>query len=404
MSQTTMATASGLRPGPDGRRSTSRPWRPDLRVCVVHEGSNAITLPFLRAHLELLPCSVALVHGFLPSIDGRPILSQGFVPRAFRGLARRVRRKPWNWELTKGYLRAFDILRPHAVLAEWGTVAVRVMDACRARNIPLIAHFHGYDASVHRVLADYADDYRKLFAVSGAVVAVSRSMKARLELLGAPPGKVHYNSYGVDCTGFRGGAPADAPPTFIAVGRFVEKKAPHLTLAAYAHVARARPEARLRMIGDGPLLNACRDLARGLGLTDRVDFIGAADTKAIQAELRTARAFVQHSVQAADGDCEGTPTVVLEAGATGLPVVSTRHGGIPDAVIHESTGFLVDEFDVGGMAQAMLRLVDDPDLAGRMGRAARRRMETEFADVVSADRLWSIIQAAIGLRGIRAGA
>ncbi|MEA3377274.1 MAG: glycosyltransferase, partial [Chloroflexota bacterium] len=111
--------------------------------------------------------------------------------------------------------------------------------------------------------------------------------------------------------------------------------------------------------------------------------------------MRAARGFVQHSVQAFSGDSEGTPVAVLEAGASGLPVVATRHAGIPDVVVEGETGFLVDEGDVHAMAEGMVRLASMPDLAGRMGAAARKRIEEHFSMEKSIANLWRIITSAM---------
>jgi glycosyltransferase involved in cell wall biosynthesis len=108
--------------------------------------------------------------------------------------------------------------------------------------------------------------------------------------------------------------------------------------------------------------------------------------------MRRARLYAQHSIEAASGDVEGTPVAVLEAGATGLPVVSTRHGGIPDVVRHGETGLLVEEGDVAGMARQMLRLLRDPTQAAALGDAARRHVRHHFSAERSNGRLWTIIE------------
>jgi glycosyltransferase involved in cell wall biosynthesis len=95
------------------------------------------------------------------------------------------------------------------------------------------------------------------------------------------------------------------------------------------------------------------------------------------------------------GDSEGTPVGVLEAGASGLPVVATRHAGILDVVVDGATGLLVDEGDVVGMAEHMLRLAREPELAGRLGQAARRRICAHFTMDQSIAKLWSIIEGAL---------
>ena len=106
--------------------------------------------------------------------------------------------------------------------------------------------------------------------------------------------------------------------------------------------------------------------------------------------------FVQHSVEAAGGDREGTPVSVMEAGASGLPVVATRHGGIPDVVVDGETGFLVNEHDTDAMAAAMCRLVSEPALAARLGCAARDRVRNNFSIEQSMSRLWTVLANAAG--------
>jgi glycosyltransferase involved in cell wall biosynthesis len=111
--------------------------------------------------------------------------------------------------------------------------------------------------------------------------------------------------------------------------------------------------------------------------------------------MQQARAFVQHSITTHDGDSEGTPVAILEAGASGLPVVSTRHAGIQDAVIHEKTGLLVAEGDIHAMAEHMTRLAKDPQLAADLGKAGRDWVSSEYSMDKNITRLWSIIEAAM---------
>jgi glycosyltransferase involved in cell wall biosynthesis len=357
-------------------------------VCIVKASGGVET--FVRAHADGLPAAVTLIHDLPPRIDDKPVLSQSVVSRACRKAARRLQGREWDWEITSAYLDVFRRVRAEVVLAEFGQAGVAVLDACRRMEVPLVVHFHGADISKHAVLREYGEKYRLLFREARAIVAVSKPMQQRLAALGAPREKVHCNPCGVDCRSFKDASPATAGPVFLAVGRFVDKKAPQLTLLAFARVHQENPAARLRMIGNGPLLDACRDLARGLGIAEAVSFLDVQPHGVIQDEMRGARAFVQHSVEAPSGDTEGTPVAVLEAGASGLPVVATRHAGIPDVVIDQTTGLLVEERDVAGMASAMLRLLDDPALAERLGAAARDHVRVNFSLDQSVARLWSI--------------
>jgi glycosyltransferase involved in cell wall biosynthesis len=100
---------------------------------------------------------------------------------------------------------------------------------------------------------------------------------------------------------------------------------------------------------------------------------------------------------APSGDCEGTPVSILEAGATGLPVVSTRHAGIPDVVLEGETGFLVDEGDLSGMAHWMIQFAEQPELARTMGSAARKHITDNFSRNHRIDNLWHIIESCMTL-------
>jgi len=350
---------------------------------------------FVRAHIERLPADVTILHGRSAHIGDSPVLSQSVGSRLGRKLLRVVRGRDWEYEFTYSFVKAFRDSHCQAVLAEYGPTGVDVMDACAEANLPLIVHFHGFDASRNDILSDYATGYRRLFRQAAALIAVSRPMYEALQNLGAPEQKLHLNPYGVDLELFCGARPEQAPPNFVSVGRFTEKKAPFLTLLAFQRVRSQQPAARLTMIGDGHLRLACRDLAKALHIDEAVSFPGTMSPVEIQACFRRARAVVQHSIVAADGDSEGTPVALLEAGASGLPVVATRHAGIPDAVPDGKSGLLVDELDVDAMAAAMLRLARDPALAAELGRAAREHIAAHYNIQDSIGRLWQIIESCL---------
>ncbi|MGE5100734.1 MAG: glycosyltransferase [Deltaproteobacteria bacterium] len=302
-------------------------------------------------------------------------------------------------ERTSAYLDVFRRYHVDAVLAEYGSSAVNVAEACRRSGTPLIAHFHGYDASMQAVLDEHALTYPRMFADACAIVAVSRAMKQQLIALGAPEHKVYLNAYGVDCAKFSGADPEAADATFLAVGRLTEKKAPDLLLSAFDIARRTQPAIKLRVIGDGPLMKQCRALVTELDLTDAVTLLGAQEPTVVAREMRAARCFVQHSVVAPSGDAEGTPVSIIEASATGLPVIATRHAGIPDVVVEGETGFLVDERDVIGMAERMTRLAAQPGWAAKMGAAAQRRIREHFSIERSLRDLWRIIESCIEQSG-----
>jgi glycosyltransferase involved in cell wall biosynthesis len=281
------------------------------------------------------------------------------------------------------------------VLAEYGVTGVELLGPCRSAGVPLVVHFHGYDAYQESIVGGpIGRCYRDLFEYARGIVVVSKHMRDQLLKLGAPGEKLHVIPCGVDTRLFDAAEPGATPPTLLAVGRFVEKKAPHLLIVAMSRVIRACPEARLTMIGSGPLLPACRQLAAALGVAHAVDFLGAQGHEVVARHMRRARAFVQHSITASDGDSEGTPTSILEAQVTGLPVIATRHTGILDCVSEGETGFLVDEQDVEGMADQMVRVVRNPDEAAALGKAARSAGLERFSLEQSLARLGEVLRQA----------
>jgi glycosyltransferase involved in cell wall biosynthesis len=272
---------------------------------------------------------------------------------------------------------AFEHAGIEVCLVEYGHHAVRLLKVFEYNRMPLIVHFHGADAFARHLVDE--KEYRRLFGRADAIIGVSTDMISRLQMLGASPEKLHFNPYGVDLRRFSVAQPGTAGPVCLSVGRFVEKKAPHLTLSAFAKAAADNKAARLVMLGDGPLLDATRKLARALRLDHRVLFPGALPHDQVAAWMGRVRVFIQHSVVATDGDAEGTPVSVLEAQASGLPVVATRHMGIKDVVIEGDTGLLCNEGDVACMAEDIRRLLEEPQTADEMGAKARQRVAAHFS-------------------------
>ncbi len=277
--------------------------------------------------------------------------------------------------------------RIDVVLAEYATTAIEIMDACSVSRTPLVVHFHGFDAYRKPTLLRLSESYRRLFLMAARIVVVSEHMRRQLHRLGAPPENVVCNPCGVDVRRFHGANPGATPPIFLALGRFVEKKGPLLTIDAFARVAAAVPDARLVMLGDGPLYSAACEHTKSLTVSERVQLPGSVSHHEVVRWMRRARCFVQHSRTAADGDSEGTPVAVLEASACGLPVVATRHGGINDAVVDGSSGFLVEEGDVDGMAERMIQLAREPALASTTGQAGRQHIINYYSAERSLGRL-----------------
>lgn len=364
--------------------------RPGPRVAVFSPNRDAPSETFIRAHIDRLP------------LETVPIYGGGWQRRDARRPLWPVTRFP-GWALGRLSASAGAALYDRALahrlrqfevgvaLAEYGMTGVEILGACGRARIPLVVHFHGFDASRKDVIAQYLSQYQRMFTVASAIVAVSTPMRDQLTAWGAPEDRTHLNPYGADETRFAGASAGEAPNVFLAVGRFVPKKAPHLTVRAFRDVASVDPSVRLIMVGDGPLLDPTRRLAQELGLGASVEFLGARDQEEVAALMRKARAFVQHSMTAPDGDSEGTPVSIIEAQMSGLPVISTRHAGIPEVVMHGETGFLVEEGDVQSMGRIMGMLARDPGLAARLGQQARNHALARYTLSRHLERLADIL-------------
>lgn len=374
-----------------------------LRIALATLNRNQWSETFIAAHIQRLERVVAVFTRGLPPrrLDGRHLLLPRSIPqRLFAQWEHRVLGLRTEEVLSRQTARALRLRGVQVMLAEYGHLAQSLVPACEAAGVPLVAHFHGKDAHAHALVKEYGN-YALLFRHAAAIVVVSRAMEQRILELGAPKEKVHYNTYGVDLGLFTPGTPGLNPPRFIGVGRFVDKKAPQLTLMAFREAWRQRPEARLTLVGDGALRESVRQLVQVWGLGQAVELPGVLPPADVAARLRDARAFVQHSVLPTDGDSEGTPVAVLEAMASGLPVIATRHAGIMDVVAEHERGLLGDEYDVQAMAAHMVQLIDHPDQASAMGRAGRAYAEQHHRIEYSVARLQGILARAAGQASVR---
>jgi len=279
------------------------------------------------------------------------------------------------------------------VLAEYGPTACATLKVVSFLKIPLVVHFHGYDASHKATIKTYKDQYRQVFEYASTIVAVSRKMKGDLIGLGCNEKKIIVSSCGPDIIFFKNN-PEYKNQSFLTVGRFAEKKSPFTTILAFKKVTEKYPVAKLIMLGEGELYSSSKVLVRALKIEKNVEFKGVQTKESIKNLFEASIAFLQHSVVAESGDSEGTPVAVLEAQAAALPVVGTYHAGIPDIVINNETGLLVEENDIDAMATNMMRILNEPGLARRLGEKGRERILNNFTQEIHLKSLKNIIDKA----------
>jgi colanic acid/amylovoran biosynthesis glycosyltransferase len=190
--------------------------------------------------------------------------------------------------------------------------------------------------------------------------------------------RVHRIYNGLDFSEF-GRTDFSPPPIIMAVGRLITKKGFADLIRACGLIAERGKSFRCEIIGEGPLKNELRGQIERLNLQNHVALSGAKLQREVRQRLATANAFVLPSIIDPDGGMDNLPTVIMEAMATGLPVVSTKIGGIPEMVIENETGFLVQPGDAMALAGGIEKLIDDRALAQKLGQAGYERAQELFS-------------------------
>jgi glycosyltransferase involved in cell wall biosynthesis len=207
-------------------------------------------------------------------------------------------------------------------------------------------------------------------------------MARELAALGCPTEKLWINRAGIPLDEFpsidRAGR-SPGPPIFLHAGRLIPKKGLAVTIDAFARVVRELPGARLWIAGEGPLRGELEAQIARLGLAGAVELLGFLDAAELLGRLHRADLFVHPSVKTASGDREGIPNSMLEAMATGLAPLTTRHAGIPEAVRDGENGWLVPEGAIAELAERMLWCARNRDAVVAAGRRARELVEREYA-------------------------
>ncbi len=352
---------------------------------------------FLKADMQHIYRQITSLRGWQPVVITHRRENEAlfpFPPKKVRVLSKhplRFFRRLWHRQIrgrtvppTLGEVKEFlyQVLRFKADVLHiyFGHMAVQWLPVIRACPVPVVVSFHGADAGV----GVERDRLREVFRHAALVLARSEALLADLRALGCPPEKLRLSRTGVPLDFWsppevpRVVPPPDGEWRLVQVCRLVEKKGLAVTLRAFAGVAAEFPQARLTLVGDGPLREALGALARELGVADRVEFPGFLKPEEIRALLHGAHAFFHPSEVTADGNREGVPNSLLEAMATGLPALATHHGGIPEAVTDGESGLLVAEGDVAALTTALRRLLNDPALHARLSAGARTSVIEKF--------------------------
>ena len=222
--------------------------------------------------------------------------------------------------------------------------------------------------------------FDKLVNAARAIVTVSDYAKKFLqERFPECADRVHRIYNGLNLVEFGRADFSSAPSMILAVGRLIPKKAFADLICACGLIAERRKSFRCEIIGEGPFENELRAQIERLNLQDRVALPGAKPQLEVRQRLAAANVFALPSIIDSDGGMDNLPTVIMEAMATGLPVVSTTIGGIPEMVVENETGFLVQPGDASALASRIEKLADDRALAQKLGRAGYQRAQELFS-------------------------
>ncbi len=346
------------------------------------ELQNAERFPF--RDIEIIPTQRMnlLRHGWLKFVKRRP-------PVIYRG----------EYQLLASLLerRGADLMHIY-----FGHTGVHLLPFIEHWDKPCVVSFHGADVAVKEDIAHYPAKLRRLFEVVPLVFARSQSLADRLSEFGCPPEKLRINRTGVPLDEFPfvdRQAPTDGHWRVMQACRLIPKKGVATSLRAFAIFKKDHPQAKFYIAGKGPLQPELEMLAAGLGIFKDVHFVGFLSQSKLMELYASSHLFLHPSEMPPDENQEGVPNSILEAMATGLPVAATQHGGIPEAVEHGRTGWLVPEEDHIALANAMQEIARSPRVLTEMGLRAREAVIKRFAQEAQIDQLEWFYEEAIVLNG-----
>jgi len=289
--------------------------------------------------------------------------------------------RPWQISNAEAGRILAVIEREKAALLHvfFGNVAVHLLPLLRRCTVPVIVSFHGSDVAGSMASASYADAVAELFELATVVPCRSEQLVSRVVRLGCPETKTRLmRAVLPDLPYVQRDPPIDGAWQIVQVARLVPKKGLSTALRAFAAFGRQYPEAAFVIAGDGPMEGEVRELAADLGIGRRVRFAGFLSQSALQHLFLSSHIFLLPS-ETAGGDVEGVPNAMLEAMASGLPVVATRHGGIPEVIEHGRNGLLCTEKDAEGVAAALLQLANDTVLYQTLAQQASASVREQFS-------------------------
>jgi glycosyltransferase involved in cell wall biosynthesis len=339
---------------------------------------------FIRAQagaLRLFTPQFAGVHAALNTLrlPSKPVLLEN--DATLMGKLRR--RVFWMSSFAPDFYRRMEELKPALIHAHFAVDGAAALPIARRLGVPLVVTLHGYDVTSSDATwksspqgRRYLKSRERLWEEATAFLCISRFLYERALAAGFPRVKLRVHYTGTDLSLFAPSRVERDPNLIVFVGRLVEKKGCRYLLDALELVRREHPAVQLVCIGDGPLRQTLEAQVKAADLP--CTFLGSQRQEVVREYLAKARIFCVPSVEASTGDSEGLGMVFVEAQAIGTPVVSFRHGGIPEVVLHGQTGFLAPERNRELLACHLLTLLRDDSIWQRFSERGPQWVRRAF--------------------------
>jgi len=271
--------------------------------------------------------------------------------------------------------------------AHFGWEGIFILPLKRHFKLPLVTSLYGSDINRWPRKAIYRRQLRRLFSEGDIFLAVSNDLRRTAVSLGCPEQKIMVHDWGIDLGKFKPAVTREEKDAvkILMCGRLVEYKGFKKGIEAFAQSLKKHRNIRLEIIGDGPLKKELVRTIQKLGLEKYVTLSGSKTYQEVARAMREADIFIMPYSVGKHGEREGLPNVLKEAQATGLPVISTALGGVPEVVLDGETGFLIKEKDTEELARKLNLLIEKPELRADYGKKGRELVEERY-DIVKQTR------------------
>lgn len=297
--------------------------------------------------------------------------------------------------------------KPDLVHAYYGHKAVGYLPMLKEWGGPFVVSFHGVDVAKDMDQPEHVAAMQEVLERAEFVMARSQSLLERVAALGCPREKLRMNRTPIPMKHLQ--AIVRTPPTngewrLVQACRLIAKKGLFTAIEAMQEVVKHYPKAKYLICGTGPQEAKLREEITRRGLTANVELLGWLSQEQLHSEYQRAHVFLHPSELTKDSDQEGIPNSMLEAMATGLPVVATQHGGIPEAVSSGIDGLLVPEKKPAELAAAILQVLNDPALLAALSSEAARSVRENFDAGIQLAKMEDVYFAAIDQARARSAA